>query len=288
MTRKILCLGYGYTAAALAARLRAQGWRISGTARSAAKAAALEQDGVCAELWTPHGLDPAAIDGVDALLVSAPPDGEGCPAFRAVAGMLAARARSVSWVGYLSSNGVYGDHDGALVDEETALRPHTERAFARIGAEAEWAGFCVSWSIPFAIFRLPGIYGPGRSALDAVRDGRAQRIVKPGQVFNRMHVADIAATLAASIARPEAGELFNLADDEPAPPQDVITHACVLLGVAPPPEVAFEDAALSEMARSFYADNKRVSNARIKDALGVRLAYPTYREGLDAIFRAGG
>lgn len=284
---KILFLGYGYTAQALARLLRAEGWRIAGTARSAQKAAALDAAQVEPVLWTESGLDPRALDDVDAILVSTPPGADGCPSFAALRDSLPAQARAVSWIGYLSSNAVYGDRGGDWVDETSPLRPSTERGYARVAAEAAWAGFAVEWSTPFAIFRLPGIYGPGRSALDAVREGRARRILKPGQVFNRMHVDDIAAALKASIGRPSAGELFNLADDEPSPPQDVVDYACKLLNVAPPPLVPLEEAGLSEMGRSFYRDNKRVKNTAMKEALGVSLRYPTYREGLDAIFGDG-
>lgn len=288
MSRKILFLGYGYTAAALARRLRDEGWSARATTRNREKAAALEKDGVTAYLWTEKGIPSEAFEGVEAALVSTPPQRRACPAFAAAAGLIAERAGAFRWIGYLSSNGVYGDHGGAWVDEDSMLYPSTERAHNRIAAEAEWAAFGVEWAAPVVVFRLPGIYGPGRSALDDVRAGRARRIFKKGQVFNRMHVDDIAAALGASIARPQAGDLFNLADDEPAPPQDVVEYACNLLGVAPPPLVPFEEAELSETARSFYADNKRVSNRRMKEALGVELLYPSYREGLSAIFSSGG
>lgn len=288
MIRKILFIGYGYTAQTLGRRLMPEGWRIAGTARSAQKAEALAASGVEPVLWTEAGIDPAALDGADALLVSTPPGADGCPAFAALKEALPARARDIGWTGYLSSNAVYGDRGGEWIDETSDLRPSTERGYARVAAEAQWAGFAVEWSMPFAIFRLPGIYGPGRSALDSVREGRARRVYKEGQAFNRMHVDDIAATLAASIERPLAGDLYCLADDEPAPPQDVIEYACRRLGVEPPPLVPLEEADLSAMARSFYAENKRVSNTRIKTVLGVTLRYPNYREGLDAIFRAEG
>lgn len=188
-------------------------------------------------------------------------------------------------IGYLSTNGVYGDHGGAVVDENSALLATSTRGLARIAAEAAWRDFALAHSHPLVIFRLPGIYGPGRSAFDQIREGRAQRIFKAGQVFSRMHVDDIAGAVAASLERPEAGALFNLADDEPAPPQDVIDYACRLVGVEPPPLIPIEEAQLSEMARSFYADNKRVSNALMKSALGLSLRYPTYREGLSAILK---
>lgn len=286
MSRKMLFLGYGYTAAALARRLRKAGWRLAATARKPARAAELTRQAIAPVAWAEDGLPPDAFADVDAILVSTPPEGRACPAFAAAGEAVAGRGAAMRWIGYLSSNGVYGDHGGAWVDEDSALRPSTERARERIAAEAAWAGFGAEWALPVKIFRLPGIYGPGRSALDNVRAGRAQRIVKEGQVFNRMHVDDIAAALHASLDNPDAGDLFNLADDEPAPPQDVVEFACALLGVAPPPIIAFENAALSEMARSFYTDNKRVSNERMKQALGVALAFPTYREGLTAIAKA--
>ena len=286
MTRNILFLGYGYTAKALAALLRTQGWTVAGTTRAADKAAAMYANGVEPVLWTESGLDTAPIAKADAILVSVPPNANGCPAFAAARDAIASKAQTIEWLGYLSTNGVYGDHDGAWVDEESDLRLSSPRARARVAAEADWAMLGVEYSLPFAIFRLPGIYGPGRSALDAVREGRARRVFKEGQVFSRMHVDDIAAALAASLLNPRAGELFNLADDEPSPPQDVVEFACRLLSVEPPPLTPLEEADLSEMARSFYTDNKRVSNRRAKSVLGLNLAYPTYREGLKAIYES--
>lgn len=284
---RLFCLGYGYAARAVARRLAADGWRIAATARTPEQRAALEREGAEAVGWTDGKLDPAGFDGANAVLISTPPGPGGCPAFAAAAGPLAARAGKIGWIGYLSSNGVYGDHGGAWVDEKSGLLGTTERARARIAAEAQWAAHAVEWALPLAMFRLPGIYGPGRSAIDAVRAGRAQRIVKEGQVFNRMHVDDIAAALAASVTNPQAGDLFNLADDEPAPPQEVVEYACSLLGVAPPPLIPIEQARLSEMAASFYADNKRVRNDRMKALPGYSLLYSTYREGLTAILAAG-
>lgn len=286
MSGKILFLGYGYTAKALARLLRDKGWALAATARTPEKAAALQKEGVEPVLWSKEGLSAEAFGDVDAILVSVPPAGRACPALAASAAAIAERAASIKWIGYLSSNGVYGDHNGAWIDEDSALRPSTERARERIAAEAEWAAFGAEFILPVVIFRLPGIYGPGRSAIENVREGRAKRLFKAGQVFNRMHVDDIAAALAASLENPRAGDLFNLSDDEPAAPQDVTEFACALLGVKPPPLLPIEDADLSEMARSFYADNKRVSNRRMKEALGVKLRYSTYREGLAAIVEA--
>lgn len=286
MTETLLCFGFGYTAAALARRMTKRGWTVAGTARSASSAARVAADGATPVLWPASGFGADAFAGVTAALISTPPDGAGCPAFRAAQSGLASKARDLKWVGYLSSNGVYGDYDGAWVDETSNLRATSERGLQRIAAEAQWAMFGVEWAVPTVIFRLPGIYGAGRSALDAVREGRAQRIFKEGQVFNRMHVDDIAAALEASLDHPGAGDLFNLSDDEPAPPQDVIAYACALLGEAPPPLTPIAEARLSAMARSFYDENKRISNRRMKAALGIDLQHPTYREGLTAIHRA--
>jgi len=195
-------------------------------------------------------------------------------------------ARDLAWFGYLSTVGVYGDHGGAWIDEETPPDPRVARTAARIAVEKAWTEFGRRRDMPAGIFRLAGIYGPGRNPFVKLAEGSAHRIVKPGQVFNRIHVADIAATLRAAIARP-AARLYNVADDEPAPPQDVVTYAAGLMGIAPPPEVPFAEADLSPMARSFYEGNRRIANRRIRGELGVTLAYPTYRDGLAALWRDG-
>lgn len=285
--QRLLCLGYGYVARRLARRLIASGWAAAGTVRDKAKAAAVRAEGPTPVLWPDDAFDSAAFDGVTAILVSTPPGDDGCPAFAAARAAIAANSTRINWIGYLSSNGVYGDHKGAWVDEGAALNATSPRALNRIAAEKQWRDFARARNLPLVIFRLPGIYGPGRSALDSVRDGRAQRIYKEGQVFSRAHVDDIAAALEASIENPAAGDLFNIADNEPAPPQDVIAYACNLLGVPPPPLVSIDDAGLSDMAKSFYADNKRVSNALMKARLTPSLSYPTYREGLAALRDAG-
>ncbi len=283
---KLFCLGYGYTARFFAARMRAQGWRIAGTTTSPDKAAAMKENGVAAHLWGDDRFDPSWLDGVDAILISTPPGDAGCPAFNAASAAIAERAKQFRWIGYLSTNGVYGDHDGAWVNEESELRATNPRALHRIEAEESWRALASAHDLPLVIFRLPGIYGPGRSAINTVRAGKAKRILKEGQIFSRMHVEDIAAALAASMDKPMLHDIYNLADDEPAPPQEVVEFACTLLGVTPPPLVRFEDADLSPMAKSFYADNKRVSNQRLKDALDFKLTYPTYRDGLQAIAQA--
>ena len=259
---------------------------MRGTTTSDEKAAKMRNGGIEAHSWNGGAIDDRWLEGVNAILVSVPPNEKGCPAYHAATDAITKRSESLDWIGYLSSNGVYGDHDGAWVDENTNLSPSSDRARRRIRAEADWASLSVSWSLPLVIFRLPGIYGPGRSAIDTVKSGRARRILKEGQVFNRMHVEDIAAALKASINDPHIHDLYNLSDDEPSPPQDVVAYACKLLGKEAPPLVPLEEAELSEMAKSFYNDNKRVSNKRMKDALEVKLKYPTYREGLDAILKS--
>lgn len=282
--KKALLFGYGYVARRLAPLLIAQGWAVSGAIRAAAKSDALVADGVTPVMWIDGAISSDAFDDAAALLVSTPPGTNGCPAFAAARDRIAARAAAIGWIGYLSTNGVYGDHGGAVVTEASPLRAASERALNRLKAEDQWAAFARSIGVPLVIFRLPGIYGPGRSTFDAIREGRAQRIDKPGQMFSRAHVDDIAAAVCASLADPRAGSLFNIADDEPSPPQDVVAYACALAGVAPPPLVPFDEANLSDMARSFYADNKRVSNTLMKERLLPELAYPSYREGLRAIF----
>lgn len=281
--KQLLCLGYGYVARRLARTLTRDGWRIAGTYRNSETRAQIEAEGLRPISWAAGRLDRDAFERATAILVSTPPGDDGCPALKAVGDGVEQGAAAISWIGYLSSNGVYGDHKGAWVDETSPLLATSRRARNRIDAEKNWRAFGKAAGIPVIIFRLPGIYGPGRSAFDAIREGRAQRIDKPGQVFSRAHVDDIAAALKRSLDAPDAGDLFNIADDEPAPPQDVVSYACDLLGVATPPLIPFEEAALSEMAKSFYADNKRVSNALMKARLLPSLNYPTYREGLAAI-----
>ena len=279
--RVLLTLGHGSSAEALAASAPA-GWRLIGTTRSRDRAAAMRSAGVEPVDWTDGAAVGAAIRQASHLLISASPDATGDPVLLRHAGDLAA-ARP-DWVGYLSTTGVYGDHGGAWVDEESALRPVHARGEWRVAAEAAWRAS----GLPAHVFRLAGIYGPGRSAFDRLRAGTARRVMKPGQVFSRIHVADIAQALLASIARPAPGRAYNLADDLPAPPQDVLTYAAELIGLPPPPEVDFEAADLSPMARSFYAESKRVANGRLREELGLRLLYPDYRAGLRGILAAGG
>lgn len=276
----LLTLGHGYSAGRFAATL--PGWRRLGTARTPARAAELAAGGIEPVAWDVPGAVEAAVAAASHVVVSIPPGPDGDPALARLGPVLAA-ARP-AWIAYLSTTGVYGDHGGAWVDEDAALVPVNDRSAWRLAAERAW----LATGLPVMLFRLAGIYGPGRSAFDRLRAGRAQRVVKAGQVFSRIHVDDLATVLRASLDRGRPGRAYNVADDEPAPPQDVIAHAARLLGVPVPPEIAFEDAGLSPMARSFYAESKRVANRRIRTELGVDLACPTYREGLAAILAAGG
>ncbi|WP_373354886.1 SDR family oxidoreductase [Pseudoroseicyclus sp. CXY001] len=277
----LLVFGHGYSAAALSRRLVPEGWRVIGTTRSEEGAARVAETGAEPLLWPGEDIAPA-LAAATHLLISAGPDAEGDPVLRAIGPEIAAKAPALAWAGYLSTTGVYGDHGGGWVTEETPAEPATARGEARVAAEAAWAA--VPGLAPH-IFRLAGIYGPGRGPFAKLRSGKARRIVKPGQVFSRIHVDDIAQVLAASIAAPAPGRIYNVCDDDPAPPQEVIAHAATLLGMEPPPAVPFEEAEMGEMARSFYAESKRVSNARIKEELGVRLLYPDYRAGLAQILK---
>ncbi len=287
---RLFCFGLGYSAMALARRLIAGRWRVAGTCRTAEKAEALRAAGIEPFLFDrgrPLADAAAALAGTTHILSSVPPDTKGDPVLDHHANDLI-RLEGVKWTGYLSTTGVYGDRAGEWVDERGALHPVGTRGKARVAAEEGWLGLGrVGQKVH--VFRLAGIYGPGRSALDTVRGGNAKRVVKPGQVFSRIHVEDIASVLEASIAAPEAGAVYNVCDDDPAPPQDVIAYAAALLGVEAPPEVpyALAEKSMSEMARSFYAENKRVMNRKIKDTLGVKLAYPDYRAGLKALLDAG-
>ncbi len=275
----LLSLGHGYSARALTGLLSHDEWSVHATTRSREKADAMAGNGVTIYVFPGDDLT-GALEEATHVLISAGPDGDGDPMLRHLRDEIAARADSLKWVGYLSTTGVYGDHNGGWVDETTPLTPSTRRGQWRVAAESEWQAIP---GLPLHIFRLAGIYGPGRGPFAKVRAGTARRIIKPGQVFSRIHVDDIARVLAASIARPNPGAIYNLCDDDPAPPQDVIAYAAELLGQPLPEAMDFETADMTPMARSFYAESKRVSNTRIKEELGVRLIYPTYRDGLNAL-----
>ena len=274
----LLSFGHGYSARALGRLLLPQGWRVTGTTRSTDKAAELCAEGTHPLVWPGADLGPA-LGSATHLLISAAPDDDGDPVLCLVKDEIAARAGQFEWVGYLSTTGVYGDRDGDWVDESSVLNPATVRGRARVKAEAEWA----TLGLPLHIFRLAGIYGPGRGPFEKVRQGTARRIIKPGQVFSRIHVDDIAQVLLASINRPHPGASYNLCDDDPAPPEDVIAYAAELLGLPIPPAEDFATAEMTPMARSFYAESKKVRNDRIKTELGVTLIYPDYRSGLAAL-----
>ena len=276
---KLLVFGLGFSALHAAQRLQLSGAQVTATVRSRAKADSLSPSGITARIFSSEHTDVEIADDIaasDAILVSVPPGEAGDPVLRTCAPLLRDR-----WLGYLSTTGVYGDHGGGWVDETTPTAPGKGRSRLRTLAEQEWL------ALGAHVFRLSGIYGPGRNQLVQLAAGTARRIVKPGQTFNRIHVADIAAVIEASLARPRPGGIYNVTDNEPAPPQDVVAFAARLCGVAPPPEIPFERAELSPMARSFYLENRRVRNALIRDELGVTLSYPTYREGLTALRAQG-
>jgi len=285
MGRTLLIFGFGFSARALALRLKPEGWRIIGTTRKSEKAAEMTAIGVEPLIWPGADARPA-LAAASHLLISAGPDAGGDPVLAELSDEIAA-ARHLEWVGYLSTTGVYGDHAGDWVDEATPLTPATRRGELRVRAETQWVELCRRAGLGLHIFRLAGIYGPGRGPFAKVRAGTARRIIKPGQVFSRIHVEDIAQVVAASIARPNPGAVYNLCDDDPAPPEAVLGHAAELLGLPLPPAEDYETAEMTEMARSFYAESKRVRNDRIKEELGVRLLYPSYREGLAALLAAG-
>jgi hypothetical protein len=282
---RLFCFGLGYCAGVLSRRLVARGWSISGTATTADKAEALKRDGYEAFVFDGRERDPAVAEALSRsthVLLSIPPDADGDPALR-VYGSDIASSPSITWIGYFSSVSVYGDSKGEWVDERTIPEPVTERGMRRLVAENAWIEFGRASGKAIVVLRLPGIYGPGRSAIDQLRAGKARRIFKPGQVTNRVHVDDIATATEASLKLPTGVHVFNVTDDLPAPPQDVIAYGAELLGVPCPPATDPTDASLSPMARSFYAESKKVSNVRMKNELGVKLAYPTYVEGLKAI-----
>lgn len=282
---KLLIVGYGYTARHLVMELQAEPGSVRVTTRTPDKAARLTAEGLEARVFP--GTDMAKdLAWATHVLISAGPEDGRDPVLAEAREAFAAHATTLDWVGYLSTTGVYGDHQGGWVDEATPLTPTTRRGQARVAAEGEWMTLHRDNGLPLHIFRLAGIYGRGRGPFEKVRDGTARRIIKPGQVFSRTHVEDIAQVLIASMGRPDPGAIYNVCDDDPAPPQDVIAHAAELLGLPTPPVIPFDKADLSPMAASFYAESKRVDNRRIKDDLGVRLRYPDYRAGLAALLAA--
>ena len=282
---RLVCIGLGYTAGHVARRLSAMGWRVGGTTRTSEHRQKLAGSGHDALLFDGSRSSQALRTEIAAathLLMSAPPGEAGDPLLRCHAYDIAVAPR-LQWIGYLSTIGVYGDHGGGWVDEETAVQPVSLRSRQRVEAEEAWRTFAKTAGRRLEVFRLPSIYGPGRSAIDALLSGTARRIVKPDQVFNRAHVEDIATVIVTAMTQPPLHSLYNIADDEPTSSEEPLLYAAELLGIPPPPAIEFSKAALSPMAMSFYAECKRVSNRRIKRDLGITLAYPTYREGVRAI-----
>ncbi len=285
----ILILGLGYSAGFFARAALAQGWEVTGTVRSAEKAAELSRQGIRTLVFGGFAVSSAlakAVAEADAVLVSVQPAEDGDPALGPLRAALMA-APNLRWIGYLSTIGVYGDQGGAWIDEATPPAPTNARTRQRVDIEEAWLQLGRDSGKPVQIFRLSGIYGPGRNAITKLRAGTANRLIKPGQVFNRIHVDDIAGVLMASLAKPRQGAVYNVTDDEPGPPQDVITFAAGLTGLEPPPEIPFEQAKLSPMAASFYGESKRVSNALVKREFGYAFRYPTYREALRDLAAAG-
>lgn len=279
---RLFCFGYGYSAESLARRLSPRSLAVAGTRRTLAEPS--EPGTVLAAYKgdAPSSVVRGLLQGSTHVLVSIPPDIEGDVVLRHYRDDLAGLP-DLAWIGYLSTVGVYGDHKGAWVDEASPTVPVSERSLRRLEAEQAWLDFAGEIGKRVEVFRLSGIYGPGRSVLDSLRAGTARCIVKPGQVFNRIHVDDIARVLAAAIDKYTGHRVFNVSDDEPAPPEDVVAYAAELLGLPAPPSVPFEEAGLTGIAASFWAECKRVSNNRIRRDLGVELFYPTYREGLRAL-----
>ncbi|MBX3479943.1 MAG: SDR family oxidoreductase [Caulobacter sp.] len=281
--KQLFIFGYGFTGAALARRMLASGWSVAATARTTERAAEISADGVTPVDPSDRAALVASLAEATAILVTAPPGPDGCPGLNTLVPALAQARAFPDWIGYLSTTGVYGDREGRWVFEGSPLSARSIEAGRRVAAERDWLEVGQGMGLTVQIFRLPGIYGPGRSALDRIEDATRRNIVKPGQVFSRIHVEDIAGALAASIRRPRAGGVYNITDDEPAPSHIVNAHAAALLGRPPPPLQPYDEASTPPAARRFWAENKRVSNARAKAELGWRPIYPSFREGLAAI-----
>jgi len=286
--KKLFAYGYGATAAVLGRRLLAKGWQVTGTCRTPENIQSLQASGIEALCFNGNVAPTSEqLSGTTHLLISVPPGADGDLVLAAQEKAIEAAGTSIEWIGYLSTTGVYGDRAGARVQESDKVRPTSERGRRRVTAENAWFEFGAKMGVPVQTFRLAGIYGPGRNQIASLRSGKARRIVKSGHVFSRIHVEDIASVLEASIAKPRTGAAYNVCDDEAAPPQDVVAFAAHLAGLGVPPEIAFAEADLSPMARSFYEESKRVANDLIKHELGVCLQYPTFREGLTALYNAG-
>ncbi len=283
---KVFIFGAGYSGKAFA-RANADGAKIAGTTRSRQKFDALRQAGIEPLLFDGSSTEEVAAELLTTthLVVSIAPGDAGDPALVVARTAIEEKMPALRWIGYLSTVGVYGDHGGVWVDETSECRPVSNRSRLRVEAERQWLELGKETGLPVAVLRLSGIYGPGRNAFVNLANGTAKRLIKPGQVFNRIHVEDIAGALWHLAERAQGG-IFNVTDDLPAPPQDVVAYAAALMGVEPPPEIPFETAQLSPMARSFYGENKRVSNAAIRKA-GYRFRFPDYRTASEAMWTAG-
>lgn len=290
----LFCFGLGYSCQALARELYQQGWQISGTTRDENTARLLHDKGYHAHLFdNDQPISPECLQGVTHLVFSIPPNDLGDPVLLRHGDDLKKIADELVWAGYLSTTGVYGDRQGGWVDETSALTPSTKRGEKRLKAERDWLSLCESDGLPIHIFRLAGIYGPGSNQLEKLLAGKANRRVKPGQVFSRIHLDDIVGILLASMKKPDPGQAYNVCDDLALPPQDVVKYAAELLNIEPPKEIPFNPEGMSPMGLSFFAESKRVSNKKVKQQLGYSLKYPTYREGLKALLpsvssRSGG
>ncbi|MDA9248866.1 SDR family oxidoreductase [Amylibacter sp.] len=279
MGKVLLSIGHGFSASVLGAQLIKDGWTVYGTTRSVEKAKKLNDGGVNSIIWPGTDLTPY-IQKATHILTSVSPNSQGDPVLNQYNEILS--KNTFDWVGYLSTTGVYGNHNGGWVDENSPLKPNTTRGKLREEAELSWSKL----NINLHIFRLAGIYGPGRGPFSKVRNGTARRIIKEGQLFSRIHVDDIAQVLLASIRYPRQGAIYNVCDDNPAPPEDVISYAAELLDMPIPIAIDYDKAEMTPMARSFYAENKRVSNELIKKELGVKLRYTDYKNGLRALLQS--
>jgi nucleoside-diphosphate-sugar epimerase len=280
---KFLVFGGGYLGRAAALEAIRRGGSAVATSRDPARRLALEAEGIMAVDPEDREALSGALAGATTVLITAPPDARGCPGLRALAAAESASAAWPDWIGYISSTAVYGDRNGGWAFEDDALNAASLEGGRRVRAEADWLDAGRGMGLTVQLFRLPAIYGPGRSVVDRLRDGSARLVRKPGQVFNRVHVDDAVAGLFASMARPRPGAAYNLADDEPTPADVVIAGAAERLGLPRPPEVDWHDPEVSDAMRRFYLDNKRISNARAKAELGWRPQYPSWREGLESL-----
>lgn len=288
MDKQLLIFGFGYSSKAIAEKARSRFSGICGTTRSPEKAQEIRQSGFAATIFDGTRITAGIQERLQECthLINSISPGDVDPVLAMLPGDLRESCPNLRWIGYLSTVGVYGNHDGAWVDEETEPKPVSKRSIQRVDAERAWMKAAKTADVPLAIFRLSGIYGPGRNAFMNIEKGTARRLVKPGQVFNRIHCEDIATAVNQAMDK-DIGGIFNVTDNEPSPPQDVVTFAHELMDIEPPQEIDFESADLSPMARSFYGENKRVSNAKSKSMLEMDYAWPDYRTALTRMWEDG-